>query len=179
MASPLEPFFICHNPAVIYAESLVNHIYHQAKPRFMSALFKANVDKDVAINFNGISFPFMYTRGDQQQQLFVLVITDMIDRSTTSKFSHILQQAVIWHVTCLNKVDEKVYGTGSWSMLADYHDTMPGIKAVQVKKSHALLLFFQGGVRTFKNDEDLTVFLENNLNYPVPDGLEVKINAYS
>jgi hypothetical protein len=177
MPSPLSSFFICQNPLAVFVEGLTSHIYHEAKPRFMAALFSVNADKYVEINFNGLNYPFLYVRGDGYQQMYVLIITDMIDRSTTTKLSQSLQQAAIWYVTCLNKEDEKIHGRGSWSTLGDYHPAMPGIQVIQIKKPGAFLLFYTGGVRTFKSDEDVSKFLHKTLNYPDLDGLEVKINV--
>jgi len=179
MASPLSSFFICQNPLAVFVDSLSSHIYHEARPRFMAALFRVDAHKFVEINYNGLNYPFLYARGDGQKQMYVLIITDMIDRSSTTKLSVSLQQAAGWYVTCLNKVDEKIHGRGSWSTLSDYHFTMPGIQVLQVQDSGALLLFYAGGVRTFKSDEEMTRFLENTLNYPDADGLEVKINVYN
>lgn len=178
MASSLLSFFICNNPTAIFADTVVCHIYHDAKPRFKAVLFKADPDKFMEINSNGINYPFAYVRGDRQEQLFVIVIRDMIDRSTMSKFSHALQQAAAWYATCLNKVDEKIYGTGLWTTFADYNQTMPGIQVVHVERSGTFLLFHPAGVRTFKSNEDLDQFLENKLNYPVAHGLEVNINVH-
>ena len=144
----------------------------------MSALFRVDADKFVEINCNGLNYPFLYARGDGQKQMYVLIITDMIDRSSTTRLSVSLQQAAVWYVTCLNKVDEKIHGRGSWSTLSDYHFTMPGIQVLQVQKSGAFLLFYTSGVRTFKSDEEVSRFLENTLNYPDHDGLEVKVNVY-
>lgn len=102
----------------------------------------------------------------------------MIDRSTTSKLLDLLQTAAGWYVTCLNKRDEKTYGKGSWSTPVDYHSSMPGIQVLQIKQSGALLLFYSGGVRTFKSEDEVSKFLEDELNYPDQDGLEVKINVH-
>ena len=146
MASPLSSFYICENPLAVFVDGLSSHIYHEAKPRFLAALFLIDSDKHVEINFNGFNYPFLYIRGDGYRQMYVLIITDMIDRSTTTKLSQSLQQAAAWHVTCLNKVDEKIHGRGSWSTLSEYHFTMPGIQVLQVERSRALLLFYPGGV---------------------------------
>ncbi len=179
MASPLAFFYSCENPLAVFVDGLSSHIYHEAKPRFMAALFLVDHDKHIEINFNGLNYGFIYVRGDGYRQMYVLIITDMIDRSTTTKLSQSLQEAAIWHVTCLNKVDEKIHGRGSWSNLIDYHCSMPGIQVLQVEKSGTLLLFYPGGVRTFKSDEEVSKFMEDKLNYPYVDGLEVKINVYN
>jgi hypothetical protein len=178
MASPLASFFKCDNPLAVFVDSLSTHIYHEAKPRFMSALFQVDARKFAEINFNGLNYPFLYSRGDGKKEMYVLIITDMIDRSSTTKFLLSLQQAAVWYVTCLNKVDEKSHGRGSWSLLSDYHPTMPGIQVLEVQNSGAHLLFYTGGVRTFKSDEEVTKFLEDKLNYPYPGGLAVKINVH-
>jgi hypothetical protein len=177
MPSSLSSFFICQNPLAVFVEGLSSHIYHEAKPRFMSALFSIDADKYVEINFNGLNYPFLYIRGDGYRQMYVLIITDMIDRSNTTKLSHILQQAAAWYVTCMNKLDEKIYGRGLWSTLNDYHFTMPGIQVLEIKNAQASLLFYTGGVRTFKSDEELSKFLVKTLNYPDTEGLEVRINV--
>ena len=178
MASPLSSFLLCNNPLAIYGGGFVSYIYHESKPRFMAMLFRADTEKDVEINFNGLNYPFVYVRGDGQQQMYVLIIKDMIDRSTTSKLLDLLQRAAAWYVTCLNKTDEKIHGRSSWSTLVDYHSSMPGIQVLQIEKSGALLLFFPGGVGTFKNEEEVSKFLEDKLNYPDQGGLEVKINVH-
>ncbi len=102
----------------------------------------------------------------------------MIDRSTTTKLSQILQQAASWYVTCLNKVDEKIHGRGSWGTPFDYHFTMPGIQLLEVERPGTFLLIYPGGVRTFKSHEEVCRFLEDKLHYPDTDGLEVKINVH-
>lgn len=150
MASPLSSFFICQNPLAVFVESLASHIYHEAKPRFMSALFKVDASNFVEINRNGLNYPFLYARGDGQKQMYVIMITDMIDRSSTTRLTLSLQQAAAWYVTCLNKADEKIHGRVLWSTLSDYHSTMPGVQVLQVQNSGALLLFYPGGVRTFE-----------------------------
>ena len=178
MASPSRSFNICFNPLAIYSGGLVCSIYNEAKPRFTALLFRANEQKDVELNYNGLNYPFVYVRGDDDQQIYVLIMNDMIDRSTTSKLLDLLQTAAGWYVTCLNKRDEKTYGKGSWSTPVDYHSSMPGIQVLQIKQSGALLLFYSGGVRTFKSEDEVSKFLEDELNYPDQDGLEVKINVH-
>jgi len=178
MASPSTSFNICHNPLATYSGGFISYIYNESKPRFTAALFRADGEKDVEIDFNGLNYPFVYIRGDKQQQIFLLIIWDMIDRSTTSKLLDLLQKAATWYVTCLNKTDEKLYGRGSWSTLNDYHFSMPGIQVLQIEKSGAFLLFYSGGVRTFKSEEEVSKFLEDKLNYPDQGGLEVKINVH-
>ena len=177
MASPSTSFNICYNPLASYSGGLVSYIYNQAKPRFTAMLLRAD-QKDVDINFNGLNYPFVYVRGDDEQQMYVLIMNDMIDRSTTSKLLDLLQRAAAWYVTCLNKTDQKIYGKGSWSILVDYHSSMPGIQVLQIEQSGAFLLFYNGGVRTFKSEEELSKFIEDKLNYPGLGGLEVKINVH-
>lgn len=176
MATPYWNFLICDNPLGIYQSHFVTSIYHESKPRFMASLFRIDPENFVELTLNGINYPFMYVRGDGYQQMFVLIIWDMRDRSTTTKFSQLLKLAAAWYTQCLNKVNEKVYGISSWRTMSDYHYSMPGIQVLQVKSPGPLLVFYHAGVRTFSTDEDVRIFLETKLNYPDTEGLEVGIN---
>ena len=178
MASLSTSFNICYNPLANYSGGLVSYIYNDARPRFTAMLFRVDGQNDVQINFNGLNYPFVYLRGDGQRQMYVLIMYDMIDRSTTVKLLDLLQKAAAWYVTWLNNTDQKIYGKGSWSTPVDYHTSMPGVQVLQIEGSGALLLLYPGGVRTFKSDEELNKFLEDKLNYPDQSGFEVNINVH-
>lgn len=179
MTTDLSSFLICHNPLAAYLEGMLWQIYHEAKLRFMAALFAVDADKHVELNFDGLNYPFLYVRGDGDYLMYVIVITDIIDRSSTTKLSGMLEQGTIWYVKYLSTNDEKDHAIGSWCTPVDYHSTMPGIQVMRVKNSGALLFFYPGGVRTFKRIEEVGGFLQKTLNYRHPGGLKGMINIYS
>ena len=110
---------------------------------------------------------FRYVRGDGYEQMYVIILTDIIDRATTTKLSQTLQRAVGWYVTCINEEDEKIYAKeGLWTLLSDYNSLMQGVKLLHIKKANTFLLCYPAGVRTFDNREAVNTFLNKSLNYP-------------
>ena len=178
MASISRSFNICFDPLAIYVGGKVCSIYNKAKPRFTAMVFRADEQKDLKINYDGLKYPFIYVRGDNQQQIYVLIIEDIIDQATTSKLLDRLQRAATWYVACLNKRDEKIYGKSSWITPDDYHSSMPGIQVLKMQKSSALLLFYTSGIRTFNKEDEVIKFLVEKLNYPNQGRLEVKITVH-
>ena len=160
-------FFLCRNPLATFPEGLISHVYHARKPRFMSALFSIDANKPIDINYDGLNLLFRYVRGDGYEQMYVLILTDIIDRATTTKLVQTLEQAVAWYVTCIGEEDVKIYAKESfWTLLSDYSTLMPGVKLLHIKKPNALLLCYPGGVRTFASREAVNTFLNKSLNYP-------------
>src|SRR6187397_1358222 len=140
----LSMYSLCTNPLYEFSGGLVNHhIYRRGKPRFFAALFSIDGLKEFKINHDGLNLPFRYVRGDGQQQICVLIIRDMIDRSTTIKLSQFLQEAARFYVTCMNVQDQKVYGANStWMFLTPYNDFMPEVTILQVTAADCFVLFY-------------------------------------
>ena len=134
----------------------------------MAALFSIDADKHAEINYDGLNFLFRYVRGEGYEQMYLLMLTDNIDRTTTTKLSQTLQQAAAWYVTCVSEEDKKIYGKKSlWTLLEDYNTLMPGVKLLHIKKPNAFLLCYPAGVRTFASREAVNTFLNKSLNYPL------------
>jgi hypothetical protein len=163
----LSKYFICDNPLYEYGGGVVSHhIYREGKPRFFAALLLIDGISECKINSSGLNLPFRYIRGDGLQQVCVLTMLDIIDRSTTTKLSQLLQDAAHFYVSCMNVKDQKVYGaTSTWKFLTPYNDSMPEVAILEVTSANSFVLFYPAGISTFKNHEELDAYLSKKLNY--------------
>jgi hypothetical protein len=162
----LSLYFICDNPLLKLSGGLVHHIYRRGKPRFLAALFILETDKESTLNYDGLNLPFRYIRGDGMEQLFVLIMRDIIDRSTTTKFNQFLEETAQYYLTCMSTQDHKKYGKkGFLAFLNPYNDYMPEVTLLELSKANSFVLFYPAGVSTFKSVEDASQFLIKELHY--------------
>lgn len=175
----LSKYFLCDNPLYKFSGGLVSHhIYRMGKPRFFAALLSIDGVNECKINHDGLNLPFRYVRGDGQQQICVLIMRDMIDRSTTTKLSQFLQDAAQFYVSCMNVRDQKTYGAKStWMFLTPYNDFMPEVTILEVTAANCFVLFYPAGVSTFKNHEEVDAYLSKKLNYTDEMMEQVNINV--
>ena len=163
----LSKYFLCDNPLYQYGGGVVSHhIYREGKPRFFAALLLIDGISECKINSSGLNLPFRYVRGDGTQQICVLTMLDIIDRSTTTKLTQLLQDAAHFYVSCMSVKDQKLYGAKSSLMfLSPYNDSMPEVTILNVTAANCFVLFYPAGISTFKNHEELDTFLSKKLNY--------------
>jgi hypothetical protein len=157
---------MCDSPILKLSGGLVQHIYRRGKPRFLAALFILETDKESTLNYDGLNLPFRYIRGDGMEHLFVLIMRDIIDRSTTTKLNQFLQEAAQYYVTCMSALDHKKYGKkGALAFLNPYNDFMPEVTLLELSAASSFVLFYPAGVSTFKSMEDASQFLITELHY--------------
>ena len=175
----LSKYFLCNNPFYKFGDGLVSHhIYRDGKPRFFAALLSIDGINECKINYNGLNLPFRYVRGDGAQQVCVLTMLDIIDRSTTTKLLQFLQDAVHFYVSCMSIQDQKLYGVkSSWMLLTPYNDSMPEVTILKVTAAECFVLFHPGGVSTFKSHEEVDAYLSKNLFYSDELMENVRINV--
>lgn len=175
----LSKYFVCYNPLYQFGGGLVSHhIYRNGKPRFFAALLLIDGINECKINYNGLNLPFRYMRGDGTQQICVLTMLDIIDRSTTTKLSQFLQDAAHFYVSCMNVKNQKLYGVKStWMPLTPYNDSMPEVTILKVSAADCFVLFYPAGVSTFKSHEEVDAYLSKRLNYSDELMENVRINV--
>ena len=175
----LSKYFLCDNPLYEYGGGVVSHhIYREGKPRFFAALLLIDGLSECKINSTGLNFPFRYIRGDGLQQVCVLTMLDIIDRSTTTKLSQFLQDAAHFYVSSMNVKDQKLYGEkSSWMLLTPYNDSMPEVTILKVSAADCFVLFYPAGVSTFKTHEEVDEYLSKKLNYSDELMENVRINV--
>jgi hypothetical protein len=162
----LSLYFICDSPIFKLSGGLLHHIYRRGKPRFLAALFILDPYKESALNYDGLNLPFRYVRGDGQEHLFVLIIRDIIDRTTTTKLNQFLQEAAHYYVSCLSAQDQKKYEKkSSWAYLSQYNDFMPEVTLLELSAASSFVLFYPAGISTFKSIEDASEYLIKELHY--------------
>lgn len=162
----LSLYFMCDNPVLKLSGGLVHHIYRRGKPRFLAALFILETDKESTLNYDGLNLPFRYIRGDGMEHLYVLIMRDIIDRSTTTKLNQFLEEAAQYYVTCMSALDHKKYGKkGSMAFLNSYNDFMPEVTLLELSAASSFVLFYPAGISTFKNVEEASQFLIKELHY--------------
>ena len=162
----LSLYFMCDSPVLKLSGGLLHHIYRRGKPRFLAALFILEPDKESTLNYDGLNVPFRYIRGDGMEHLYVLIIRDIIDRSTTTKLNQFLEEAAQYYVTCMSVLDHGKYGKkGSVAFLNPYNDFMPEVTLLELSAANSFVLFYPSGISTFKSAEDASQFLIKELNY--------------
>lgn len=162
----LSLYFMCDSPILKLSGSLVHHIYRRGKPRFLAALFILDAVKESTLNYDGLNLPFRYIRGDGMEHLCVLIMRDIIDRSTTTKLNQFLEEAAQYYVTCMSTLDHNKYGKkGSMAFLNPYNDYMPEVTFLELSAANSFVLFYPAGVSTFKNVEEASQFLIKELHY--------------
>src|SRR3989442_7489387 len=155
----MKEFFFCTNPLVAFKPG-PGYIFHGGKPRFEAAFFTI----DAVNNFHDLDYPghnlfFVYTRGDGMMQLFLLVVTQNIDRATT-KLDVALKQAGAWHATCLNLEDEKKYGKkSSYHFLTEFNLLTPGLKILHLQGVNKYVVSYTDGVKSFDSPPVMDQFL--------------------
>lgn len=162
----LSLYFICDNPLLKLSGGLLHHIYRRGKPRFLAALFIVETDKESTLNYDGLNLPFRYIRGDGMEHLYVLVMRDITDRSTTTKLNQFLEEAARYYLTCLNTVDNEKYGKkSSMAFFNPYNDYLPEVTLLELSAANSFVLFYPAGVSTFKSVKEASQFLIKELHY--------------
>ena len=162
----LSLYFMCDSPILKLSGGLVHHIYRRGKPRFLAALFILETDKESTLNYDGLNLPFRYIRGDGMENLFVLIMRDIIDRSNTTKLNQFLEEAAHYYVTCMSALDHKKYEKKcSLAFLNQYNDFMPEVTLLELSAASSFVLFYPAGISTFKTAEEASQFLIKELHY--------------
>lgn len=155
----MKEFFFCTNPLVTFKPG-TGYIFHASKPRFEAAFFTIDAVNNVHhLNYPGRNLFFIYTRGDGIMQLFLLVVTQNIDRATT-KLDFALKQAAAWYAACLNLEDEKKYGKkSSYQFLTEFNLLTPGLRVLHLEGINKYVVSYPEGVNSFDSLEAMDKFL--------------------
>jgi hypothetical protein len=156
----MKEFFLCHNPLLVFKEGMTGYVFHAGKPRFLAAFFTIDPVKEFYhLDYLGPNLIFVYTRGDGSTQLFLLVVTQNIDRAIT-KLDTALQQAASWHATCLDVEDQKKYGKkSSYHFLTDLNLITPGLKILHLPGVDKYILSYPQGVKSFDSLKAMDKFM--------------------
>lgn len=155
----MKEFFFCTNPLVAFKPG-TGYIFHSSKPRFEAAFFTIDGVKDFHdTDYAGRNLFFVYTRGDGMIQLFLLVITQNIDRAST-KLDAALKQAAAWQATCLNLEDEKKYGKKSrYHFLTEFNLLTPGLRILHLEGFNKYVVSYTDGIKSFDSLEAMDKFM--------------------
>ncbi len=162
----MEDFFLCLNPLLVFRETMTGYVYHSGKPRFFAAFFTIDPVKGFYhLDYPGRNLVFVYTRGDGHMQVFLLIVSQNIDRAT-SKLDTALKQAAAWHTTCLNLEDQKKYGKqSSFYFLTDFNLLTPGLKIMHLAGIDKYVLSYPDGIKSFDNARAMDEFMTETLGY--------------
>jgi hypothetical protein len=155
----MKEFFFCNNPLLVFKPD-TGYIFHSVKPRFYALFFTIDAVTNFSnLDYGGHNLFFVYTRGDGRMQLFLLVVSQNIDRAA-SKLDVVLKQAAAWHATCLNLEDEKKYGKkSSYHFLEEFNLLTPGLKLLYLEGINKYVVSYPDGVRSFDGPEAMDRFL--------------------
>jgi hypothetical protein len=161
----MKDFYICHNPLYTFTGGITAYVFHAGKPRFFAALFTIDPKDFHPLNYDGRNLPFLYRRGDGHLQLFLILVTQDIDRAG-GKLDAALKQAASWHASALNAEDEKNYGKRSaMNLLPDYNALTPAMKVIQLPAVNKYILCEPKGVSSFDTPEAMDQFMTDTLGY--------------
>lgn len=155
----MKEFFFCSNPLVTFKAG-TGYFFHSVKPRYHAAFFTIDATKDFNhINYPGRNVFVVYSRGDGELILFLLLVLQNIDRATT-KLDASLSEAAAWFVTCQNLEDEKRFGKkGSYHFPTEYNVLTPGLSILHLEASNKYLVSYEGGVKSFDDAVAMDKFL--------------------
>jgi hypothetical protein len=160
-------FFLCSDPLSTFNNGVSHFIFNSEKPRFFAVVQPLDrVSHPQDYNGDGLNLLFRYVRGDGHEQMYLLLVLDNIDKST-SPVIELLQQAAGYYVSILAEQDEQQYNKKSiWTLLPDYNKDTNRVKLLHIKQAKKYLLAYTGGVRTFSSEEQVKQFIQSGLNYP-------------
>ncbi len=159
-------FFLCHNPIGVLPKGCVGYVYHSGKPRFLAGLLKIDPAGPLQdLDYDGYNVLFRYVAGDGIEQVYLLLVSQNIDRATT-KLTWALREAAEWYVACLSKTDVNTFNKKSqWSLFSDFNLFTPGVQVVHLKITDKYLLSYEDGVKTFDDMKTMDQFLRQSLGF--------------
>jgi hypothetical protein len=158
-------FFLCTDPHSTFDNDVSHFIYHATKPRFFAVVQPLNrSNHDSNYNVNGLNVLFRYIDGGGNEHMYLIIVDDNIDKSMTPLIS-LLFEAASYYVSIIDEQNESKYNRrGAWTIMPDYNNNIRDVKLLHIKQSKNYLLAYTGGIRTFKNVEDVQNFMHKVLN---------------
>jgi hypothetical protein len=159
-------FFFCTDPHSTFYNGVSHFIYHAAKPRFFAVVQPLDRNNhSLDYNVDGLNILFRYVDGGGNENMYLIIVQDNIDKSMTPLIS-LLFEAASYYVSIIDEQNEAHFNRrGVWTIMPDYNKYVTDVKLLHIKKSNNYLLTYRGGIRTFRNEEAVQNFIHKVLNY--------------